>query len=93
MPFVHPTVNYQIYRLTVFGSIAHQQTYFAGENFTLAAIVAGTLVPSLPLEAYPRLKAWSERLSQRASWQQTAADPKQIKAALPNIRAILERRS
>ena len=73
--------------------LLNEQTYFAGEEFTLAEVVAGTLVPSLPLENYPRLKAWSERLNQRESWQQTAAHPETIKAALPNIRKILERRS
>ncbi len=73
--------------------LLNQQTYFAGEEFTLAEVVAGTLVPSLPLENYPDLKAWSERLAQRESWQQTAASPEAIEAALPNIRKILERRS
>lgn len=70
-----------------------EQTYFVGEEFTLAEVVAGTLLPSLPLEDYPHLKAWSERLIQRESWQQTEASPEVIKAALPNIRDILERRS
>lgn len=70
-----------------------EQTYFAGEEFTLAEVVAGTLVPSLPLEHYPHLKAWSARLAQRDSWQQTVASPEAIEAALPNIREILERRS
>ena len=69
-----------------------EQTYFLDGTFTLADIVAGTLVPSLPLEEYPHLKAWSERLSQRESWQQTAALPEAIEVALPNIRKILERR-
>lgn len=69
-----------------------QRPYFAGEAFTLADIVAGTLVPSLPLDSYPRLRAWSARLAQRQSWQQTAYTPDAIAAALPNIRAILERR-
>jgi glutathione S-transferase len=69
------------------------RTYFANEEFTLAEVVAGTLVPSLPLEHYPHLKAWAERLSQRESWQQTVAHLEAIEAALPNIRKILERRS
>ncbi|NJK27586.1 MAG: glutathione S-transferase family protein [Coleofasciculaceae cyanobacterium SM2_3_26] len=69
-----------------------EKNYFAGETFTLAEVVAGTLLPSLPLENYPRLQTWSERLAQRESWQQTVASPAAIEAALPNIRAILERR-
>lgn len=74
-------------------TLLDQPPYFAGDMFTLADIVAGTLVPSLPLDHYPHLSAWAERLAQRASWQQTAATPEAIHAALPNIRQILERRS
>lgn len=72
--------------------LLNEQPYFANEQLTLADVVAGTLIPSLPLENYPRLKAWSERLAQRESWQQTIADPEAIKTALPNIQKILERR-
>lgn len=74
-------------------TLLDQPPYFAGDMFTLADIVAGTLVPSLPLDNYPRLKHWAEQLAHRASWQQTAATPEAINAALPNIRQILERRS
>ncbi|OUC14861.1 MAG: glutathione S-transferase [Alkalinema sp. CACIAM 70d] len=68
------------------------QTYFVKDQFTLAEVVAGTLVPSLPLESYPYLKAWADRLAQRESWQQTVAQPAAIEAALPTIRKILEQR-
>ncbi|MEM1255057.1 MAG: glutathione S-transferase family protein [Cyanobacteria bacterium P01_H01_bin.21] len=78
--------------LQFFEELLNEQTYFVKEEFTLAEVVAGTLVPSLPLENYPRLKAWSERLIQRESWQQTVASPEAIEAALPSIRKILERR-
>jgi glutathione S-transferase len=75
-----------------------EQNYFAGDQFTLADIVAGTLIPSLPLfglalAPYPHLQAWSERLAMRPSWQQTTPEPSIIEAALPNMRKILERRS
>mgnify|MGYP002777077282 CR=1 FL=1 len=75
-----------------------EHSYFAGESITLADIVAGTLVPSLPmfgvsLEAYPQLKVWTERLAQRESWQQTTPQPEAIAAALPIVRKILEQRS
>jgi glutathione S-transferase len=79
--------------LHFFEELLNEQMYFAGDEFTLAEVVAGTLVPSLPLENYPHLKAWSERLAKRESWQQTVASPEVIEAALPNIRKILERRS
>jgi glutathione S-transferase len=75
-----------------------EHSYFVGEAINLADIVAGTLVPSLQmlgfsLDAYPQLKAWSERLAMRESWQQTVPPPEVVEAALPNIREILERRS
>lgn len=77
--------------LQFFEALLNGQTYFAKEEFTLAQVVAGTLIPALPLDDYPRLKAWSERLSQRESWQQTIASQSLIESALPNIRKILER--
>jgi glutathione S-transferase len=70
--------------------LLNEQIYFVRDNFTLAEVVAGTLIPFLPLENYPHLKAWSERLSERDSWQQTAASAEEIETALPNIRRILE---
>jgi glutathione S-transferase len=84
--------------LQFYESLLGDRPYFAGEKFTLAEVVAGTLVPSLShfgfsLEAYPYLQAWSQRLEQRESWQMTTLKPEMIEAALPNIRAILERRS
>jgi glutathione S-transferase len=79
-------------------SLLGNHSYFVGEEITLADIVAGTLVPSLPLfgfslDLYPRLKAWSERLAMRESWQQTMPQPEVVESALPRIRKILERRS
>jgi glutathione S-transferase len=73
-------------------------SYLIGEEFTLADIVAGTLVPSLTLfgfalDTYPRLQTWLEKLVIRESWEQTVLQPEQMAAALPNIRKIIERRS
>ncbi|MEO0535926.1 MAG: glutathione S-transferase family protein [Cyanobacteria bacterium P01_A01_bin.123] len=79
--------------LQFFEKLLGEKTYFIGEEFTLADIVAGTLLPSLPLENYPHLSAWAERLKQRESWQKTEASPATIQAAVPYIREILERRS
>lgn len=61
-------------------------------------IVAGTLVPLLPLfgfslDIYPRPKAWSEQLAMRESWQQTTPQSEVVEVALPIIRKILEQRS
>lgn len=78
--------------LQMFEELLGNLTYFAGEEFTLAEVVAGTLLPSLPLKDYPHLKAWTERLAKRESWQQTYASPEAIEAALPRIRELLQRR-
>ncbi|PZO36062.1 MAG: glutathione S-transferase family protein [Pseudanabaena frigida] len=78
--------------LQFFEELLNEQTYFVNEELTFAEVVAGTLIPSLPLENYPRLKSWSERLTQRESWQHTVAYPEAIEAAIPNIQKILERR-
>jgi len=52
-----------------------EESYFAGEQLTLAEIVAGTLVYrvealGLPLADYPKLKVWSDGLLERPAWQQ-----------------------
>lgn len=83
--------------LQFYESLLGDSPYFAGEELTLADVVAGTLVPSLPLfgidlAPYPKVKAWSERLTQRESWQQTTPSPEQIEAAIPNVRKILASR-
>ncbi|MEJ1930928.1 glutathione S-transferase family protein [Nostoc sp. NIES-2111] len=83
--------------LSFYETLLGDQTYFAGEKFTLAEVVAGTLIPSLPLfgfslDDYPRLLAWAERLEQRESWQKTTPNFAALAAAIPNIKAILERR-
>jgi glutathione S-transferase len=79
--------------------------YFTGDTFTVADIVAGTLVPSaamfgISLDPYPKLNAWIEspgerlcqRLSQRESFRQTNPTPEQVQAALPTIKKIMETR-
>jgi glutathione S-transferase len=83
--------------LQFFEDLLRERTYIAGNNFTLADIVAGTLVPSvamfgIAIEPFPKLAAWLERLSLRESFRQTAPSPEQIQAALPSIKKILEMR-
>lgn len=83
--------------LQFYESLLGDSPYFAGEDFTLAEVVAGTLVPSasmfgISIDIYPKLKAWIERLETRESFQQTTPSPEQIQAALPNIKKILETR-
>ncbi len=81
--------------LAFFESLLGDQPYFAGEQFTLAEVVAGTVVPRLPgvqvlLDDYPRLQQWSKRLSGRDSWVQTepkAADLAAFRARMAVIKA------
>jgi glutathione S-transferase len=56
--------------------IIGDRTFFAGEQLTLADIVAGTVVPFLPnlgvnLNDYPQLQNWCEQINQRPAWQKT----------------------
>lgn len=80
--------------LQFYEQLLGENLYFAGDQLTLADVVAGTLVPALPLfglslEAYPYLTAWCDRLSQRQSWQQTTPSPEMVAAAMSNIKNIL----
>lgn len=84
--------------LQLYESLLVEKSYFVGDQFTLADIVAGTLIPSLLMfgfsfDAYPRIQAWLEKLAHRETWQQTTPKPEAVEAALPSIRSILARRS
>ena len=55
------------------------ELYIAGEQISFAEIVAGSLVLWSPhlniaLSNYPKVKSWSDRLTQRLSWR--ATEPK-----------------
>ena len=78
-------------------NLAKNQTYFIGEKFTYADIVAGTAVPSIPLlgislEPYPKVTKWLDNLQQRESWKQTARSPEEIEASKAIMKAILQKR-
>ncbi|NJM65609.1 MAG: glutathione S-transferase family protein [Acaryochloris sp. RU_4_1] len=67
--------------------------YFAGEQLTLAEIVAGTLVHlmpylGVPLTNYPKLKDWSERLWVRPTWQQIALSAEEWSSFKRRMRVI-----
>ncbi len=62
--------------LEFFSDILKDNSYFGGENLSLADIVAGTDISFLPhlgikLNKYPNINNWFERLMQRSSWQKT----------------------
>jgi glutathione S-transferase len=63
-------------------------------SLTLADITAGTMVPQLPslgvpVDDYPKLSAWIERLMARPSWQKTQPTPTEIEALLPQAKALI----
>lgn len=80
--------------LTFFERLLGEHLYFGGEQLTLADIVAGTAVawfPGLgvPLDDYPKLNAWSERLTKRAAWQTTQPSPEAIEAFKSRMEALM----
>lgn len=83
--------------LKFYENLLGDNTYFAGEMFSLAEVVVGTLLQSLPMfgiaiDIYPKLNNWLERLHARRSFLQTIASPEKIEAVLPHIKKILATR-
>ncbi|MGL5064972.1 MAG: glutathione S-transferase family protein [Microcoleus sp.] len=77
--------------------LAEGGTYFAGEKFTLAEVVAGTAVPSLEMfgfsfDEYPKLQQWLGRLAVRESWQQTEVSQAEIVRKIPIIKKLMAAR-
>ncbi|WP_319422106.1 glutathione S-transferase family protein [Pleurocapsa sp. FMAR1] len=57
--------------------------YVAGDEISLAEIVAGSLIIWLPylnvtLSSYPKVELWSNQLMQRPTWQATQPNPRII---------------
>jgi glutathione S-transferase len=62
--------------LEFFAENLKDNSYFGGDNLSLADIIVGTDISFLPhlgidFIKYPNLKNWFERLMQRESWQKT----------------------
>lgn len=80
--------------LTFFESLLGENPYFGSDHLTLAEIVAGTVVPELPslgvsLNDYPKLSAWSEQLTKRATWQKTQSSPEKIVAFIHQMKDLI----
>ncbi|MEO0866957.1 MAG: glutathione S-transferase family protein [Cyanobacteria bacterium J06642_11] len=68
-------------------------TFFGGQQLTLADIVAGTVAAWFPemelsLKDYPALAAWRQRLMERPAWQQTQVTAE----ALAEFKARMQQR-
>ncbi|MEB3177856.1 MAG: glutathione S-transferase family protein [Nostocaceae cyanobacterium] len=79
--------------LTLFESLLSDSPYFGSQHLTFAEVVAGTLILWLPrmgdvaLDDYPKLNAWSDRLTQRQSWQMTHPSPEEFEATKLRLQA------
>ncbi|MCT7984739.1 glutathione S-transferase family protein [Laspinema sp. A4] len=83
--------------LRFFESKLADRLYFGDQQLTLADIVAGTAIPflpslGLPLEDYPRLKDWCDRLMTRESWQQTQPTETEITEVKARMKSLLSQR-
>lgn len=83
--------------LRFFESKLADRPYFGDQQLTLADIVAGTAIPflpglGLPLEDYPQLQDWCDRLMARESWQQTQPTPKEIAEFKTQMKILLSER-
>lgn len=80
--------------LTFFENLLGEHPYFGDDRITLAEVVAGTTVPMLPttgvpLDDYPKLSAWCDRLLQRSAWQTTEPSPEAIAAIKSRLEALI----
>jgi glutathione S-transferase len=81
--------------LGFFEDLLEERSYFAGEQLTMAEIVAGTLVPELPklgisLAAYPHLDRWAKRLLARESWQTIQLNPEEFATFQRHLRVLVK---
>ncbi|MBE9191750.1 glutathione S-transferase family protein [Gloeocapsopsis crepidinum LEGE 06123] len=79
--------------LNYFEALLEDSPYFAGEQLTLAEIVAGTLVHRMPdlgiaLTKYSKLNRWSDRLLARPTWQQIALSSEEWSSFKRRMRVI-----
>ncbi|NJR46362.1 MAG: glutathione S-transferase family protein [Hyellaceae cyanobacterium CSU_1_1] len=67
--------------------------YIAGDQITLAEIVAGSVIIWLPdlnitLSNHPKVELWSNQLRQRPTWQETQPSPEIIQDWLKRIQKL-----
>jgi glutathione S-transferase len=82
--------------LSFFEGLLGENTFFGkGDRITLADIVAGVSLVWMPelgmsLDEYPNLKAWSERLVSRESWQKTQASTELVEAFKVQMKQLIK---
>jgi glutathione S-transferase len=74
-----------------------EHPYFGGDTLSLGDIVAGiaiqlTLVLGVPLETYPNLKQWQQRLMERAPWQEAQISEPDLENFRRRVRVIVRLR-
>ncbi len=85
---------------TVFGFLANtlkDNSYFGGEQLSLADIVVGTDISLLPklgvnFDNYPTLNKWFERLMQRPAWKETELSHEDIEEFKRRVRILAKMR-
>jgi glutathione S-transferase len=77
-------------------SLLGDRAYFGGDQLSLGDIVAGTAVPwlpelGIPLDEYPQLQQWRDRLMARESWQTTQPTPEAIETFKSQMQVLMNR--
>jgi glutathione S-transferase len=80
--------------LSFFEDLLQDRPYFAGEQFTIAEIVAGTIIPDLTklgisLASYSNLARWSKHLVLREAWQTTRPNSEEFAIFQRHLRVLV----
>ncbi len=82
--------------LTFFEGLLDDRPFFGSNDLTLAECVAGTVVPwmawvGVPLDGYPKIQAWCDRLMSRPSWQETQVTEADLLAFATRRKKFMEK--
>ena len=73
------------------------RSFFGSQTLTLGDIVAGTVIPilpwlDLPLDSYPKLQEWCDRIVERDAWRQTQFHPEDWHEFKRRVQIMAKRR-